>query len=303
MMTLTSIDKASRLCMWTLKTLKQLFHSSVLSRNECFADLHVTVLTEVPNETNAFIVGCADGTVGKIIFETEENTKIETIASHNSLVTAIDVHPAPLNVYRGENVCNLALSASLDYTVMLTDMKKKLTLAVFEGHNEFVMDVKWHPTKPSVFASLDANGLVYLWDITGSLDYPMYELRLPNAAKKILWSHDGKRLIAGDSEGVVRVYNAHKRVWKARNSDWMLLDETAQLMANRFVYNATIEELPDLEDEDSVSVEMQWHFFMFLLHNWMLVDETAQLMANRSVYNATIEELPDLEGEDSVSDV
>uniref|UniRef100_A0A1I7XZU1 Neur_chan_LBD domain-containing protein n=1 Tax=Steinernema glaseri TaxID=37863 RepID=A0A1I7XZU1_9BILA len=88
---------------------------------------------------------------------------------------------------------------------MLTDMKKKITLAVFEGHSEYVMDVKWHPKKPSVFASLDANGLVsasfvdvkaalllkvYLWDINRSLDYPMYELHLPNAAKEILWSHD-----------------------------------------------------------------------------------------------------------------
>ncbi|KAK0420518.1 hypothetical protein QR680_014734 [Steinernema hermaphroditum] len=233
-----SLDSQSRVCMWNLENLGEPFYWSVVSKSERFADLHVTVLAQM---TNNYMVGCGDGKVGSVGFATEEDTIIKTIMEHKSEVTAIDIHPAPPYASGGDGTCNLFLTASLDYTVRLSDMKRKRTLAVFEGHNDYVLDVKWHPTKPSIFASLDVNGWVYLWDITRNWDSPMYEMHLLNTAKRIMWSFDGKQLFTGDGSGRVRIYNVHESIWKTKSADWMNVAETAELLAHRSINNAPSE--------------------------------------------------------------
>jgi len=78
-----------------------------------------------------------------------------------------------------------------------------------------IFDIKWSPIHPSVFASGDCEGNIDLWNL--SKDTESYLYRKSDESKrsinKIRWSNDGKNLLSGNSNGVVKLWKVDKQFY------------------------------------------------------------------------------------------
>ena len=102
----------------------------------------------------------------------------------------------------------LFLTSSFDWTVRLWHARRKEPLKVFESSQEYVFDVQWSPTHPSVFASVDADGFLDVWDINKETVKPIIHKRIEREKRSfplntLKWSRDGRRIAVGDSEGYI----------------------------------------------------------------------------------------------------
>ena len=102
---------------------------------------------------------------------------------HQAPVTKIALHPGKSMVEgKGSNksmmtdMSELMLSASMDWTVKLWYAKneeKRTPIFTFESSQEYVYDVQWSPVHPSVFAQVDGDGFVDIWDINRDTESPI----------------------------------------------------------------------------------------------------------------------------------
>jgi len=66
---------------------------------------------------------------------------------------------------------------------------------------------------PSVFASCDGDGYIDLWDLNRDTEAPVSRKKTGNKAINcIKWSSDGKKIIAGDSEGIITLWQVDKEL-------------------------------------------------------------------------------------------
>ena len=82
------------------------------------------------------------------------------VDGHFGPVTAMDFHPGAFGLSRFYDSSELMLSSSVDWTCKLWDLKKSpLPLCEFQCTNDYVLDVKWSPKHPAVFAASDGEDL------------------------------------------------------------------------------------------------------------------------------------------------
>jgi dynein intermediate chain len=110
------------------------------------------------------------------------------------------------------------LTSSTDWTVKLWKRSKASNevvinkcIASFDSAQDYVYDVKWSPTNPSVFTSVDGGGHVNVFNINVS-DIPIasYTPEQGRALNKLEWSHDSKNTASGSVDGVVYVHDLSK---------------------------------------------------------------------------------------------
>ena len=85
----------------------------------------------------------------------------------------------------------------------------------FEDFSDYELDVAWSPAAPNLFASVDAGGILALWDVTSDLQQPYVSVRPdPSVAlNRLAWSaasptgagKDQVRNMAMEGRGVVVV--------------------------------------------------------------------------------------------------
>jgi len=96
--------------------------------------------------------------------------------------------------------------------------------------------VQWSPVHPSVFASVDGDGYVDVWDINRDVETPLVHKKAFEAqggsgqgykdyddGKELgclKWSRDGRRLALGDSEGFVSIWQVDKELYMPKQSDF-----------------------------------------------------------------------------------
>lgn len=134
--------------------------------------------------------------------------KPETMyGGHAGPVTGLAVHPG---VHDGteddpkwkpiaERYGDLVLSCSTDWTVRLWNHKKKgdaasrLGLKCFEDPKDYVYDVSWSTENPALFAAVDGEGYLSLYDLTSpDLDLPVLKYQVPSdtgraALNRVRW--------------------------------------------------------------------------------------------------------------------
>ena len=166
------------------------------------------------SETNSFLIGSEQGVACRVLRHAKSKGVEATYAAHFGPVTAVDVHPS-----RGAvDFSNLFLTSSIDWTVKIWSQSAHLHAAAghspaplrsFEDSNDYVSDVKWSPVHPALFASADGSGVLRLWNLNADTDAPVARVEVSpgRALNHILWSQDGRKIIAGDSAGVVSVYD------------------------------------------------------------------------------------------------
>ena len=68
---------------------------------------------------------------------------------------------------------NLLLSSSYDWTVKLWSPKfRQESIWSFEAAEDYIYDVAWSPTNPTLFSSVDGEGYIDLWDLSKDLEVP-----------------------------------------------------------------------------------------------------------------------------------
>jgi len=233
---LVTASNDGRLCVWSLAMLVHP-QESIDLKNEKSSnrrDLAVMSLSFPENETNILYVGAEDGSVCQVHIHGAKVGVTEAYDGHDGPVTSIDLHPhGDASQYGVEGVADLALSSSFDWSVKLWMVKQSqspmLLLDLFE---DYVYDVRWHPTHPAIFSTVDGEGHVDLWNLNKDLESPIvrYERPCPPGQQRLAlnrcyWSSDGKRLATGDSEGTLSMYKLDKSLAQPRNDDFTMFQE------------------------------------------------------------------------------
>lgn len=120
---------------------------------------------------------------------------------------------------------DLILSSSMDWTIKLWNPKDRSTpLYSFEAAQEYIYDVQWSPTHPSVFASVDQGGFVDVWNINANKEQPIVKTQLfdresrdqkeqrPQPLNCLRWSKDGRRMVVGDSAGYISLLQVNNEL-------------------------------------------------------------------------------------------
>lgn len=107
------------------------------------------------------------------------------------------------------------MSSSADWTINLWSKNfSDAPLFTFDANEDYIYDTKWHPTNPSIFASVDGSGKLDLWDLNKDIEMPTFRYEVgKNSLNRLAWSNDGKRLSTGDMLGKITVFNIEKEVY------------------------------------------------------------------------------------------
>ncbi|RKO99726.1 hypothetical protein CXG81DRAFT_14129 [Caulochytrium protostelioides] len=232
-------------CAWQLNMLAQplevleLMHSQHPKTDE----VAITTIGFRANDTAGFYVGTEEGAVYAAQRHDRAGTRagiqLDTVyAGHAGMVTALAMHAVSGPV----DFSDLFLTASVDWTVKLWQRASSASrgyvdggasgaydatghlrpLLSFEDMDDYVMDVKWSPVHPAVFATADASGCVALYDLNADLEVPAFRFSTGTAVNKIAWNMDGTRLVAGTTTGAAIVFDVGF-LPRPQNEDWLTL--------------------------------------------------------------------------------
>lgn len=87
-------------------------------------------------------------------------------------------------------------------------MQDNKPLYSFEHTGDYVYDVAWSPTHPSVFASVDGTGKLDLWNLNQDTEVPTAGVVVDGspALNRVSWAPGGQYVTAGDNLGKIWVY-------------------------------------------------------------------------------------------------
>lgn len=131
------------------------------------------------------------------------------------MVTGLNFHP----LHGPVDFSDLYLTSSVDWTVKLwraRSISKASTQASaipplysFEHADDYVYDVKWSPTHPALFSTVDGTGQFDLWNLNADTEEPFVSTQVGSgkALNKIAWDKEGRKTAIGSSDGHVYVYD------------------------------------------------------------------------------------------------
>jgi len=138
--------------------------------------------------------------------------------AHFGPITALSFHPDPHG--KQEAIGGLFLTSSFDWTVKLWHTSSARPVSLFNNMQDYVYDVAWSPTNPSIFAAGDGSGNLTLFDLNASFEHPASEpTNIVDAEReqsrsaemvsitKLMWSPNGKQIIVGDSSGKISIFD------------------------------------------------------------------------------------------------
>jgi dynein intermediate chain, cytosolic len=113
-----------------------------------------------------------------------EAPQLRKFTGHEAPITKIALHPgksmseSKANAGILTDMSELMLSASMDWKIKLwypqsTSSTDVPSIYTFESSQEFVYDVQWSPVHPSIFASVDGDGFIDIWDINKDVEQPI----------------------------------------------------------------------------------------------------------------------------------
>ncbi|KAI0033657.1 cytoplasmic dynein intermediate chain [Vararia minispora EC-137] len=211
-------------------------------------EVAITALDFPDNETSTFWIGTEEGNLYQANRHDRAGAKAglnahDVYRAHAGPVTGLHFHPADGPV----DFSDLFLSCSVDWTVKLwrarglTNTKPSTggaptavpPLYSFDEADDYVYDVKWHPTHPAVFGAVDGSGKFDLWNLNIDTEVPAVRTAVSegHALNKMRWDHkDGRRVAMGGSEGRLHVYDIGDMAIP-RETEWNDLQKTVASFA------------------------------------------------------------------------
>jgi serine/threonine protein kinase len=140
-------------------------------------------------------VAFRSGSTGETLLPAEQvEFPAIVLAGNPGTVWAVDFAPG------GDRV----VTAIEDGSVRLWDIGQQKVVRSFDAHRGIVWMIQYHPTRPLVATSGD-DGMVKLWDAE-SLEL-LQEWNAHSSVRKIAFSPDGSRIVAGDRDGVIHIWH------------------------------------------------------------------------------------------------
>ncbi|KAG4088674.1 WD40 repeat-like protein [Neocallimastix lanati (nom. inval.)] len=220
---LISASSDGIVCSWQLDMLTQPQEiiELVSSSNDKISDIAITTFDFPDNEISSFWIGTEEGRVHQVNRYERADSKAGLNATdryegHGGIITGLSFHPQSAGSY---NFSNLFLTSSIDWTVKLWRTKSTLKPSIkeeiiqpicsFDYANDYVLDVEWSPVHPAMFASVDGDGQLNIFNINQDQEMPIYSMTVdPNhSLNKLKWHKDGKKISVGSSDGHIYVYD------------------------------------------------------------------------------------------------
>lgn len=193
-------------------------------------DVAPTCLSFPASDPTMFLAGTEQGAILPIHRYDRAGAKAGVDArtsylGHMAPITSLDFHPSRGKVDLGD----LFISSGMDWSIKLWRSKPaSSTSTTISGQNEVVRplldiqredtvyDVRWSPTKPSVFGSVDGGGSLDIWDVNASTEIPVASARPSQQEKdvyglkslnKLCWERSqGKHVAVGGLDGISTVF-------------------------------------------------------------------------------------------------
>ncbi|ETO35694.1 dynein cytoplasmic 1 intermediate chain 2-like protein [Reticulomyxa filosa] len=235
MLPFLTVSNDGKICNWNEEILVEPQSQSTIKTKENRPDEIPTTCFSFPlKDSKAVILGCDEGHLYKcdILLQNKElpvDHKIDE--AHFGPITNVEFHPPAKKA--GRHMDMLFLTSSYDWTVKLWHLgkNKPSEVALFRDMQDYVYDVKWSPSHPAVFACGDGSGKITLFDLNYDFESPVNEpfQSSPNGSiSKICFAKEGKNLLAGDSQGVVRLYDVSSNLHDASEEDFRTFEEAIQ---------------------------------------------------------------------------
>uniref|UniRef100_A0A3Q2VNA9 Dynein, cytoplasmic 1, intermediate chain 2b n=1 Tax=Haplochromis burtoni TaxID=8153 RepID=A0A3Q2VNA9_HAPBU len=228
---LISISTDGKMCSWSLDMLSQPQDSLELVFKQSKA-VAVTSMAFPLGDVNNFVVGSEDGSVYTACRHGSKAGITEVFEGHHGPVTGLSCHSAGGPV----DFSHLFISSSFDWTVKLWSTKSTRPLYSFEDSCDYVYDAMWSPTHPALFACVDLAGRLDLWNLNNDTEVPTASVYVDGAPalNRVRWSHTGKEIATGDSEGQVQVYDVGEQICVPKADEWTRFVRTlAEINENR----------------------------------------------------------------------
>ncbi|XP_063227692.1 cytoplasmic dynein 1 intermediate chain isoform X5 [Bacillus rossius redtenbacheri] len=226
---LISVSTDGKLCSWNLDMLSQPQETLELQHKQGKA-VAVTCLGFPHNEVNNFVVGSEEGSVYSACRHGSKAGVVETYDGHQGPVTGISTN----TVQGGVDLSHLFLTSSFDWTVKLWSLKESKPLYSFEDSGDYVYDVAWSPIHPALFATVDGNGLLDLWNLNQETDVPTARVAVDGnpALNRVSWTPSGLHVTVGDDQGKIWVYDVGEQLAQPRHDEWTKFMYTLQELKN-----------------------------------------------------------------------
>ncbi|XP_052525764.1 cytoplasmic dynein 1 intermediate chain 2-like [Tympanuchus pallidicinctus] len=228
---LISISNDGKLCAWSLDMLSRPLDSMELVDKQSEA-VAVTCMSFPIGNVNNFVVGSQEGSVYTACRHGSKAGINEMFEGHQGPITGIHCHAAVGPV----DFSHLFVTSSFDWTVKLWTTKNNKPLCSFEEHFDYVYDVMWSPTHPALFACVDGMSQLDLWNLNNDTEVPTASITLEGnlALNHVRWTHTGREIAVGDSEGQIFVYDVGEQIAVPRSDEWTRFGRTlAEINAKR----------------------------------------------------------------------
>ncbi|XP_021494918.1 cytoplasmic dynein 1 intermediate chain 2 isoform X9 [Meriones unguiculatus] len=228
---LISISTDGKICSWSLDMLSHPQDSMELVHKQSKA-VAVTSMSFPVGDVNNFVVGSEEGSVYTACRHGSKAGISEMFEGHQGPITGIHCHAAVGAV----DFSHLFVTSSFDWTVKLWTTKNNKPLYSFEDNSDYVYDVMWSPTHPALFACVDGMGRLDLWDLNNDTEVPTASISVEGnpALNRVRWTHSGREIAVGDSEGQIVVYDVGEQIAVPRSDEWARFGRTlAEINANR----------------------------------------------------------------------
>ncbi|XP_057651442.1 cytoplasmic dynein 1 intermediate chain isoform X15 [Diorhabda carinulata] len=229
---LISISTDGRLCSWSLDMLGQPQEILELHRMQS-KPVAVTCLDFPHSDVNNFVVGSEEGSAYSAYRHGNKAGITDTYDGHQGPVTGISVN----GVQGGIDFSHMFLTSSIDWTIKLWSLKDSKPIYSFEDNGDYVLDVKWSPTHPALFAAVDGSGRLDLWNLNQDTEVPAASINVEGnpALNKISWTPNGLQVTVGDNQGKIWVFDVAETFAHPRHDEWNKFLYTTQELRNNQV--------------------------------------------------------------------
>uniref|UniRef100_A0A8C1B196 Dynein cytoplasmic 1 intermediate chain 1b n=1 Tax=Cyprinus carpio carpio TaxID=630221 RepID=A0A8C1B196_CYPCA len=227
---LITVSTDGKMCSWSLDMLSQPQESMELIYNKS-KPVAVTCMAFPASDVNNYVVGSEEGTVYTASRHGSKAGIGEMFDGHQGPVTGISCH----NAVGPVDFSHLFTTSSFDWTVKLWSTKHNKPLYSFEDNADYVYDVMWSPVHPALFATVDGNGRLDLWNLNNYTEVPSASVTVEGgcALNRVRWSSGGREVAVGDSEGRLWIYDVGELA-VPHTDDWSKFARTLmEIRANR----------------------------------------------------------------------
>uniref|UniRef100_A0A8C2JFH7 Dynein, cytoplasmic 1, intermediate chain 1 n=1 Tax=Cyprinus carpio TaxID=7962 RepID=A0A8C2JFH7_CYPCA len=228
---LITVSTDGKMCSWSLDMLSQPQESMELIYNKS-KPVAVTCMAFPASDVNNYVVGSEEGTVYTASRHGSKAGIGEMFDGHQGPVTGISCH----NAVGPVDFSHLFTTSSFDWTVKLWSTKHNKPLYSFEDNADYVYDVMWSPVHPALFATVDGNGRLDLWNLNNYTEVPSASVTVEGgcALNRVRWSSGGREVAVGDSEGRLWIYDVGEKLAVPHTDDWSKFARTLmEIRANR----------------------------------------------------------------------